>query len=133
MTILKHHNPPGLHSNPAYTQAVEVPPGASIVFIGGQNGTDQTGEVLSDDIGTQTTQALENVRLAVEVAGGTVADIAKWTILLTDPNNVRAGFAAFSDFWNPDDQAPAITVQVVASLAHPTFLVEIEAIAAISR
>ncbi len=131
--MLKHHNPPGLHTNPAFTQAVEVLPGASLVFIGGQNGTDESGVVVGDDIAAQTTRALINVRLAVEAAGGTLGDIAKWTVLITDPADAAAGFAAFGEFWDTTNRPPAITVQIVSGLADPTFLVEIEAIAAIQR
>ena len=131
MTMLRHHNPDGLHRNPAFSQAVEVPSGARILFVGGQNGVDESGLVVGDTVAAQTRQALENTRIAVEAAGGTIADIAKWTILLTDGSSAHEGFAAFAEFWNPDVPPPAITVQVVVALANPDFLVEIEATAAL--
>lgn len=129
---LIHHNPPGLHQHPAFSQAVEIAPGARLVFIGGQNGTDASGSIVGDTVAAQTTQALANVQTAVEAAGGSVADIAKWTILVTDDAEIESGFAAFQAFWDPNIQPPAITVQIVAGLANPDFLVEIEAVAAVS-
>ena len=133
MPTLKHHNPDGLHRNPAFTQAVEVSPDTRLLLIGGQNGVDETGRVVSDTVAGQTSRALENVRTAVRAAGGDVGDIAKWTILLTDAGAASEGFAAFGSFWDPATPPPAITVQMVAGLANPDFLVEIEAIAALPR
>jgi enamine deaminase RidA (YjgF/YER057c/UK114 family) len=132
VSTLIHHNPTGLHQSPAFSQAVEVMPGARLLFIGGQNGTDASGSVVGDTVAAQTTQALANVQTAVEAAGGSLADIAKWTILVTEDAEIGAGFAAFQEFWNPSVAPPAITVEIVAGLAHPDFLVEIEAVAAIS-
>jgi hypothetical protein len=42
MTVIKHHNPDGRHRHAAFCQAVEIPRGASLVLIGGQNGVDAT-------------------------------------------------------------------------------------------
>lgn len=131
VSTLIHHNPTGLHQSPAFSQAVEVVSGARLLFIGGQNGTDASGSIVGDTVAAQTTQALANVQTAVEAAGGTVADIAKWTILVTEHAEMDSGFAAFQEFWNPDFPPPALTVEIVAGLAHPDFLVEIEAVAAI--
>ncbi len=131
-TSLVHHNPAGLHRHPAFSQVVEVPAGARFIFVGGQNGTDDSGAVVGDTVAAQTTQALANVRTAVEAAGGTVADIAKWTILATDSADIGPGFAAFQAFWDPAVPPPAITVQIVSGLASPEFLVEIEAVAAMA-
>lgn len=101
------------------------------MLIGGQNGVDESGCVVADDVAGQTRRALENVRIAVESAGGTVADVARWRVLLTDPNGAAAGFAEFAEFWDAANAPPALTVEVVSGLADPKFLVEIEATAAL--
>jgi enamine deaminase RidA (YjgF/YER057c/UK114 family) len=131
VSSLIHHNPAGLHRSPAFSQAVEVEPGTRLVFIGGQNGTDTSGSIVGDTLEAQTTQALRNVQTVVEAAGGSLADIAKWTILATENADIDSGFSAFQAFWDPSIPPPAITVQIVAGLASPDFLVEIEAVAAI--
>ncbi len=133
MSILKHHNPDGLHRHPAFSQAVEIPAGARLILVGGQNGIDESGHVVADDVAGQTRRALENVQTAVEAAGGTITDIARWRVLLTDPVAVPAGFAVFDDFWDAASAPPAITVEIVAGLANPEFLVEIEATAALGE
>ena len=131
MPNITHINPDGMASNPAFSQAVKVSGPAALVFIGGQNGVDADGQVVADDIGAQTQQALRNVVTVVEAAGGTIADIVKWNILVTDPVALGPGFAAFQEVWGPRSDPPAISVQVVAGLANPRFLCEIEAVAAV--
>lgn len=126
-----HLNPNGLHCNPAFTQAVKVTGPASLVFVGGQNGVDADGRIVGDDAATQTKQALNNVVTAVEAAGGSLADIVKWTILVTERAALGPGNDAFGAMWGDRPNPPAITVQVVAGLANPSFLIEIEAIAVI--
>ncbi len=134
MALVTHHNPPGLFRSPAFSQAVEVPAGLSLLFIGGQNGVDEAGQLVGEGADVQAAKALENVRTAVEAAGGAVADIVKWTILVTDRRHIPAGVAAFQAFWDADAPPPAITVQIVAGLgADPTYVVEVEAVAAIAR
>jgi enamine deaminase RidA (YjgF/YER057c/UK114 family) len=56
------------HSNPAFTQAVRIPAGHDLIVIGGQNGVDSSGNVVSGDIGDQARQALSNVRACLREA-----------------------------------------------------------------
>jgi enamine deaminase RidA (YjgF/YER057c/UK114 family) len=128
---IEYLNPPSLHQHPSFTQAVKVTAGTALVFIGGQNGVNENGAVVSDQVDDQTVRALRNVELAVEAAGGTLSDVVKWTIIVTDTASLGPGFAAFQQAWGDHPNPPAITVQVVTALANPAFLVEIEAIAAL--
>lgn len=43
-----------------------------------------TGEIAGDDMATQTRQVLDNLQAVVEAADGTMADIVKVTIYITD-------------------------------------------------
>lgn len=43
MRTVTHLNPPTLHSAPTFSQGTQV---GSLVFVGGQNGTDADGNVL---------------------------------------------------------------------------------------
>jgi len=131
MTSVTHLNPEGLSVNPGFSQAVKVSGPGSFVFIGGQNGVDADGSI-EDDAGAQTRQALRNVELAVAAAGGSLADVVKWTISVTHPAALAAGFAAFRHSWGDRPDPPALSVQVVAGLANARFLVEIDAVAAIA-
>ncbi|HYH31104.1 MAG TPA: RidA family protein [Pseudonocardia sp.] len=72
-----------------------------------------------------------NVRTCLEAAGGTLADVVKWTILAVAGTDVQGGLAAFGEVWPQDAPPPAITVAFVSGLGPPGALVEIEAVAAV--
>jgi enamine deaminase RidA (YjgF/YER057c/UK114 family) len=132
MTTLTHINPPELHTNPAFTQAVRVPAGADLVFIGGQNGVDAEGRVVGPDLAAQTRQAVTNLRACLDAAGAAVTDVVKWTVLCVEGQDLSEGFAAFREVWGERPNPPAITFAFVRGLAVSGALVEIEAVAAVS-
>ena len=126
---LTHLNPDSLHKNPAFTQAVTVEGSAKLVFVGGQNAVSVDGKVVGTDLETQTAKALENVLAALAAAGATQENVVKLTIYIVQGHAVASAFAAAQRVWGR--HATAITVLLVAGLANPQFLVEIEAIAAV--
>jgi reactive intermediate/imine deaminase len=70
-----------------YSQAISVPIEASsrIVFLSGQIPLDPTTmETVSEDVGIQTEQVFKNLAAVAEAAGGTLNDLAKLTVYLTD-------------------------------------------------
>ncbi len=67
--------PDGLVRSPAFSHAAVIPPGATTVYIGGQNGVDASGAVVSPDVGAQALRALDNARVALESAGVTLDDV----------------------------------------------------------
>ncbi|MGI5130649.1 RidA family protein [Pseudonocardia sp. CA-107938] len=128
---IEHLNPPALHANPAFSQAVRIPAGYDTLHIGGQNGVDGSGALVGPSVGEQTRQALANVRECLAAAGACPDDVVKWTILLTAGADLREGFGAFQQNWDARSEPPVITVAVVAALALPGALVELEAVAAL--
>jgi enamine deaminase RidA (YjgF/YER057c/UK114 family) len=127
-----HVNPEGLPRNPAYSQAVRVPAGYATIHVGGQNGVGSDGVLVGPGLGEQARQAFANVRTCLEAVGAAVTDIVKWTILCVDGAPLAEGFCAFEEFWPRDAPPPAITVALVAGLAVPGAMVEIEAMAAVA-
>ena len=124
-------NPDGLPRNPAFSQAVRVPAGYATIHVGGQNGVGTDGALVGPGLGEQARQAFANVRTCLEAAGASITDVVKWTILCVDGAPLVEGFCAFQEVWPPDAPPPAITVALVAGLAVPGALVEIEAVAAV--
>ncbi len=125
-------NPPSLHRHPAFTQVVVVPPAARTVLIGGQNAVDTEGNILGlGDMATQTEKAAENVFKAVRAVGGTPAHIVKLNIYAVAGHDLEPAFGRWLRLWGEREAPPAITVVRVSGLAHPDFLVEIEAMAVI--
>ena len=58
--------PEGLVRSPAFSHVAIVPPGSTTVYLGGQNGVDETGAIVSDDIADQSVRALQNAVVALE-------------------------------------------------------------------
>ncbi|MEU3401414.1 enamine deaminase RidA (YjgF/YER057c/UK114 family) [Streptomyces filamentosus] len=122
-----HLDPEELHYNPAFTQGVITPAGR-MLHVGGQLGTDSTGNLL-DGIEAQTTQAMRNVLTILEAAGTGPEHVAKLNIYLVNGVDARAGYAASRAAWG--DHRTAITVISTAGHARPGALVEIDAVAII--
>ena len=132
MTTATHINPEALHRSPWFTQAVRVPAGADLVFVGGQNGVGPDGVVVGPGVTEQARQAFLNLRTCLEAAGGGLSDVVKWTILAVEGTDVQAGLAAFAEVWPQEAAPPAITVAFVSALGPPGAVVEIEAVAAVA-
>jgi enamine deaminase RidA (YjgF/YER057c/UK114 family) len=131
MSDVVHINPSSLPGNPAFTWAVRVPAGYDTVHVGGQNGVGPDGAVVGPDTGSQTRQALANLRTCLEAAGAELTDVVRWTILAVEGSSMHEGLAAFGEVWPREAPPPAITVAFVSGLAVPGALVEIEAVAAV--
>ena len=102
----------------------------SLLFIGGAVATNERGEIVGKgDIRTQTRQALENIKALVETAGGTMRDVTRTTVYLTDLANY-AGMNEVYRTYFPIEPPARATVRV--DLANPDYLIEIEATAVVS-
>ena len=121
--------PPGLVSSPAFSHVAVIPPGATTVLVGGQNGVDEEGELAGPDIGTQTARLFDNLVIALAAVGATISDVVQWRILVVDGVDPRPGFEEFQRRWDMTRPPPLLTVAVVAGLAVPGALVELDAVA----
>jgi 2-iminobutanoate/2-iminopropanoate deaminase len=122
-------NPPSLAKPTGYSYAIKK--SGTPVFISGQVALDGEGTLVGEnDAAAQTEQVFKNLQAVVESCGGTMDDIVKITIFVTDPS-YRPAVAAARLKWFKEGQWPASTYLVVSALAVPTMLVEIEAVAMI--
>ena len=121
--------PKGMHHNPAFTQALVVPPGSRLVMIGGQNSVDDAGQLVAGDLGAQTARALENLKLCLDAAGARVDDLVKVTIYIAGELDIMPGFEAWQTFAGQPAHPPIVTVLKVLALGRPGVLVEIEGMA----
>jgi reactive intermediate/imine deaminase len=119
---VEHLNPPGLHRSPAYSHVVKA---GTTVYVAGQVARDANGNLVGPgDITAQATQVFNNLGIALEAAGATFANVVKITVFLTDPRFREAVGKVRAQYLK--DPVPASTLVVVAGLAEPEFLVEIE-------
>lgn len=125
---ITHVNPDPLFKTLAFSQAVTVEGASKITFVGGQNGINIDGELVGDDLATQTEQALGNVLECLRAVGASQDDVVKLTINIVEGQDVNLGFAASQKIWG--EHPTAISVAIVAALAVPGALVEIDAVAA---
>ena len=132
MALVTRLQPPGVPVNPAFVAGVEVPGDARTIYVGGQNGSGPDGTLAGSDARSQTKQALENVALVLAEAGAALGDVVHWRIAVVQGASLQDGFAGFQEVWAGRGEPPAISVDVVAGLANPGWLVEITATAAVA-
>jgi enamine deaminase RidA (YjgF/YER057c/UK114 family) len=129
---VEHLNPPGLPRNPAFTQVVTVTGPARMVYVGGQDAVDASGAIVGKgDVRRQTEQALHNLQAALAAGGAGLEQVIKWNVYVVQGQPIQAGFEAFQRVWGRRPDPPAISMAYVSGLAHPDFLVEIDAVAAV--
>jgi enamine deaminase RidA (YjgF/YER057c/UK114 family) len=122
-------NPPTLAAPTGYSYAIRK--SGTPVFISGQVALDGRGRLVGEnDAAAQTEQVFQNLKAVVEACGGSLDDIVKITIFVTDPSYRPAVAAARLKYFK-EGQWPASTYLVVAALAVPQMLVEVEAVAII--
>jgi 2-iminobutanoate/2-iminopropanoate deaminase len=125
-------NPSTVHK-PAgpYHHTVSVPENARWLAISGQVGMDREGKIASG-VRAQSEQVFRNIAACLEANGMRKEDLVKVTVYLTDARFLPEYRAARSAVFG-DDIQPASTLVIVAGLASPDFLVEVEAWAAKSE
>jgi len=132
MTI-QRLRPEGLVHSPAFSHVAVVPPGATTIYVGGQNSVGADGALIgAGDVAAQAVRALENAKTALAAAGATIADVVQWTVLLIDGVDVAAAYGAIASELASEEPG-LVTAALVAGLAVPGALVEIGAVAAVVR
>lgn len=120
--------PPGMKDQrPRYTLGWRV---GQTIYVAGQLPYDGNGNLVGiGDIKAQTRRVLENVRTVVEAGGGTMDDVVKLTVFVTDVRHREAYGEVRTEFFGPNP--PASTLVQISNLAVPGALIEIEAVAAL--
>jgi enamine deaminase RidA (YjgF/YER057c/UK114 family) len=99
---------------------------------GGLNAVTASGEIVGkDDIAVQTAQVLRNLETALAAAGARLEHVIKWTLYVVDGQPLQPGFEVFQRVWGSRGDPPVITAAMVSALAHPDFLIELDAVAVI--
>ena len=133
MASIERLRPPGLVSSPAFSHVAVVPPGATTIYVGGQNAVDAAGTLVgAGDVAVQAARALENAKTALAAAGATLHDVVHWTVLFVDGVDLAAAYRAIAPQLASAEPA-LITEARVAGLGVPGAIVEISAVAAVMR
>ena len=98
------------------------------VYIAGQIALDATGKLVGKgDVEAQTHQTYANLKAILDELGGGLEDIVKLTTYLTDRSYLEAFRRVRNHFFT--EPFPPNTLLFIGGLAHPDYLVEIEAVA----
>ena len=126
--MLTAHTPPTIAPPAAlYVHGMEVPANARWLFISGQVGVHRDGRI-GADAREQAEIVWANIAAILASAGMAVRDIVKLTTYAVDPAHLPALRAVRERVLQ--GHRPASTLLVVAGLAQPQWLVEVEAYAA---
>jgi reactive intermediate/imine deaminase len=80
-----------------YSQAVAVD---GWLWVSGQIPTDpNSGELVGGDIAAATRRVLENLKAVIEAAGGTLAQVVRVTIYLTDLGHFQTVNAVYGEYF----------------------------------
>lgn len=126
-------NPTSLVKPSGYAHGV-VTQGGRLLFLAGQPALNAEGKIVAPgDIAGQFNQSFKNLKTVLEAADGTMTDIVKLTIYVTDKSaylsNLKPIGAVYRSYFGR--YYPAMTLVEVKSLFDDAALVEIEGTAVI--
>ena len=112
-------------SSVGYARAVRVGP---LIEVAGTSAATPDGEILHPgDVYKQTREVLRTIADAIESLGGTIEDVVRTRVFVTDISQWRDAGRAHGEVFG--DVLPASAFIEVSRLLHPDMLVEIEATA----
>lgn len=131
---MEHKNPEGLFSTKVFTQMITVSGNARTIYIGGQNASNEKGELVGqDDLELQTRQVLKNIKIILTSEHAGFNNLIKLNIYLLNGCDPRIGLKAFQEYAGELQNPPLITVLFVSGFARPGCLIEIDGIAAVEN
>lgn len=128
---MRHINPSTLPAPRGYSHVVEVTPGRTL-YISGQIAFDERGKLVGlGDVGAQTRQVFENLKIALAAADAKLEDVVKITVFMKDVSQIDA-FRSVRDAYFKG-KPPASSLVEISQLVSPELLIEIEAIAVVGH
>ncbi|HJU20009.1 MAG TPA: RidA family protein [Stellaceae bacterium] len=113
-----------------FSHATAIEARGRLVFISGMTARRADGSVAGKgDIEAQTRQVCENLKAAVEAAGGSMADICRVDVFIRNMEHFDVIHKVRGEYFQ--EPLPASTMVEVVKMTSPDFLIEINAIAVI--
>jgi len=101
------------------------------IYVSGQLAWDKDGNVVGEgDSEAQAVQAFENLKSILEEAGATLNDVVKLTVFYSEAADREQVIAVRKRYFTAEPY-PAI-IGIIAKLADPKLLVEMDAIAVVT-
>ncbi len=116
--------------NGHFSQAILVETPGKLVFISGMTSRMADGSIAGvGDIEVQTRQVCENLKAAVEAAGGTMNDIMRVDVYVRNMEHFEKIHKVRREYFRAPP--PASTMVEVTKMTSPEYLIEINAIASV--
>ncbi|MEO8972769.1 MAG: RidA family protein [Ktedonobacteraceae bacterium] len=126
-------NPPSLARPRGFSHGVLVT-GGMLLFLAGQTASDAEGQIVAPgNLVAQYEQVLRNLQTVVEAAGGTMQDIVKITIFVSDRDSYLAQLKPLGNVHKAffGNYYPATALLEISRFYQDDALIEIEGIAVI--
>lgn len=116
--------------NGHFAQATAIEARGRLVFISGMTSRRADGTIAGiGDVSEQTRQVCENLKAAVEEAGGTLDDICRVDVYVRNMEHFDAIHKVRREYFT--GIAPASTMVEITKMTSPDYLIEINAIAVV--
>jgi len=117
--------------NGHFSQATAIEARGRFVFISGMTARRADGSIAGiGDVSEQTRQVCENLKAAVEEAGGSLDDICRVDVYVRNMEHFEAIHKVRREYFT--GIAPASTMVEICKMTSPDYLIEINAIAVIA-
>jgi reactive intermediate/imine deaminase len=114
-----------------FSQAIAIEAKGKLVFISGMTSRRPDGSIAGiGDIEAQTRQVCENIKSAVEAAGGTMDDICRVDVYVRNMEHFDRIHKVRREYFK--GAPPASTMVEVTKMVSPDYLIEINAIAVVA-
>lgn len=111
-----------------FSHATAVEATGRFVFVSGMVARKADGSIAGiGDITEQTRQVCENVKAALEAAGGTLDDVCRVDVYVRNMEHFDAIHKVRAQYFKPP--LPASTMVEITKMTHPDYLIEMSAIA----
>jgi len=115
-----------------FSHATAIEPTGRFIFISGMTARRPDGTIAGiGDITAQTRQVCENIKAALEAAGGTLDDVCRVDVYVRNMEHFEAIHKVRAQYFKPP--LPASTMVEVAKMTSPDYLIEISAIAVVPK
>ena len=130
MANIEKYTAPGVFDPPTYSQGIKVTNAQTLLFIAGQVAYDKDGGPMHrGDFKAQARECFRSIKALVEAQGGTLQNVVKVNTYVTDIRYRVDLVPVREEFFGK--KGPASTLIAVPALAHPDYMIEIEAVAVV--
>ena len=118
--------------NGHFSQATVIEAQGKLVFVSGMTSRRPDGTIAGiGDVSEQTRQVCENIKAAMEAAGGTLDDVVRVDVYVRNMEHFDKIHAVRREYFKPP--LPASTMVEITKMTSPEYLIEINAIGVVKE